>query len=258
MQNETPNELGSESEEKPEPKASTENKLAIPMAIVVAGAMIAGAIYFSSIGTTSNDLSQEKISEEKLENLRPISKRDHIRGDLKAPVKIIEYSDTECPFCKTFHTTMKRIYDEYGKSGEVAWIYRHSPLYRPNSLGQSLHSKALKEAEAQECAYEQGGNEKFWEYTDRMYEITPSNNRLDMNELPKIAEFVGLDVNQFNTCLNSGKYKDYVDSDLENAYDTGGGATPWNIIITKDGKKYPLMGGQPYESMKQIVEFGLK
>lgn len=234
-------------------------KLSIPMAIVVAGALIAGAIYFSSLNSSGPTIeNQEKESSAKLENLRPLSARDHIRGDINAPVKIIEYSDTECPFCKNFHETMKRVYDEYGKSGEIAWIYRHSPLYKPNSQGQSLHSKALKEAEALECASELGGNEKFWSYADRIYEITPSNNGLDLNELPKIAEYIGLNVAKFNTCLNSGKYKEYVDADLQNAQDTGGEGTPWNIVIAKDGKKYPLMGAQPYEVVKQVIDFALK
>jgi len=236
-------------------------KLSVPMAIVIAGALIAGALYFSSLSSDSKTTTlniEEQLAVEKLEKMRPISARDHIRGDINAPVKIIEYSDTECPFCKRFHESMKKIMDEHGSNGEVVWIYRHSPLYKPNSAGQTLHSKAITESEAQECAWEQGGNEKFWEYTDRIYEITPSNNQLNLVELSKIAASIGLDVEKFNACLASGKYRDYIDKDLQNAYDTGGGATPWNIIIAKNGKKYPLMGAQPYEVLKQVVEFGLK
>jgi protein-disulfide isomerase len=129
----------------------------------------------------------------------------------------------------------------------VAWVYRNFPL-------DQLHPKARKEAEALECANELGGNDKFWEYTDRLYEITPANNGLEESELPKIAQYVGLDVQKFNSCLSSGKYAKKVEDDVKNATETGGNGTPWSIVITKDGKKYPLSGAQPYASVKQMIE----
>jgi protein-disulfide isomerase len=59
--------------------------------------------------------------------LRPVSKgRDHIRGDPAAPVTLVEYSDFECPFCKRFHPTVKRLVDE--SKGQLNWVYRHFPL----------------------------------------------------------------------------------------------------------------------------------
>mgnify|MGYP001559939532 CR=1 FL=1 len=239
---------------------TSENKLSMPMAIITAGILIAGAIYFSSVKPTDTAQINQQPEEgsASLENIRAISDTDHIRGNINAPIKIVEYSDTECPFCQRFHTTMKQVMDEYGKDGKVAWVYRHSPLYKPNAQGQSLHSRAGKEAEALECANELGGNEKFWAYADRIFEITPMNNGLDPAELPKIAQYIGLDVVKFNSCLSSGKYKEYVDKDLQNAIDTGGGGTPWSIIIAKDGKKYPINGAQPYEVVKQNIDSILK
>lgn len=238
----------------------TNLKLTTPMAIIVAGVIIAGALYFSSNkpGTTPDVNVEPLQGSASLENMRPISETDHIRGDINAPIKIVEYSDTECPFCKRFHLTMKQIFDEYGKDGKVAWAYRHSPLYKPNAQGQSLHSKALKESEAMECANEIGGAEKFWAYTDRIYEITPGNNGLDVALLPEIAAYVGLDVAKFNSCLKSNKYKEYIDKDLQNSIETGGGGTPWSILVDKDGKKYSINGAQPYETIKQNIESLLK
>ena len=180
-----------------------------------------------------------------------ISASDHIRGNPDAPVKIVEYSDTECPFCKRFHDTMKQVMDEYGKSGKVAWVYRQFPLTQ-------LHSKATKEAEATECANELGGSDKFWAYIDRLFQVTPSNDGLDPAELPKIAEYVGLNVQKFNTCLLSGKYVSHIQSDTQNATATGGNGTPWSIIVATTGKKYPLSGAQPYASVKQLVELALQ
>ena len=168
-----------------------------------------------------------------------------------ALVKIVEYSDLECPFCKQFHGTIKQIMDEYGKDGKVAWVYRHFPL-------DQLHSKARNEAVATECANELGGNDKFWAYTDRLFEITPANNGLDPAELPKIAQYVGLNVDKFNTCLTSGKYTKHIQGDVDNATATGGNGTPWSIVVAKNGKKFPLNGAQPYASVKQLIDIALQ
>ncbi|MCK9352115.1 MAG: thioredoxin domain-containing protein [Candidatus Paceibacterota bacterium] len=109
-------------------------------------------------------------------NIPPVTANDRITGNIDAPIKIVDYSDTECPFCKRFHQTMLDIMKEYGASGKVAWVYRHFPL-------DGLHQKARYEAEAAECAFEQGGNTKFWEYLDLMFKVTPSNDGLDVEFL---------------------------------------------------------------------------
>lgn len=246
-----------------EEKISTyqKNTLAMPVAVVIAGALIAGAVIYGSGKTTSNivtvpqpQVAQQQVAPKQtgnLEAMNPVTKDDHIRGNVDAPVKIVEYSDTECPFCKRFHTTMQQVVDEYGKSGDVAWIYRHFPL-------DQLHPKARKEAEATECAAELGGNDKFWAYLDRLMEITPANNGLDPAELPKIAEYVGLNKNKFTTCLASGKYAQKIEEHVQNAVATGGEGTPWSIVVGAQGKKYPLSGSQPYASVKQLIDLALQ
>jgi len=221
-----------------------------PIAIVLAGIIIAGAMYFSDGKKEVTPVTPEK-QVSGLDNVRPVTTSDHIRGNPNAPVVIVEYSDTECPFCSRFHATMKQVMDEYGKAGKVAWVYRHSPL-------DQLHPKSRKEAAAQECAAELGGNDKFWEYTDRIYEITPANNGLDAAELPKIAEYVGLDVAKFNICLASGKYDAKIQADIDNAQATGGQGTPWSVVIAKDGTKSSLNGAYPYANVKQIIDTLLK
>ena len=165
-------------------------KLNTPVAIVVAGVIVALAVIFTSGAGTSqvapgggpsqgeNGVQDQEIA------IKPVTASDHIRGSLDAPVKIVEFSDLECPFCARFHPTLQQIFDEY--EGQVAWVYRHFPL-------DTLHAKARKEAEATECAAELGGNDGFWAYLDRLFEVTPSNDRLDLALLPQIAEDVGLD-----------------------------------------------------------------
>ena len=239
-----------------QPPAQT-TTLTIPIAIVIAGALIAGAVYLGTSKdastTTGNSQQPQQFAQQTgdLEAMKAITGSDHIRGNPDALVKIVEYSDTECPFCKRFHSTMKEAMDIYGKDGKVAWVYRHFPL-------DQLHSKARKEAVALECANEQGGNDKFWSYADRLYEITPANNGLDPAELPKIAEFVGLDTVKFNTCLASTKYDAHIEEEVQNATATGGNGTPWSIVVGAKNKKYPLSGAQPYASVKQLIDLALQ
>jgi len=231
---------------------------AVPGAIIIAGLLIAGAVLY---GGGSGNLKKEENSGSQgekavqqasaLDNMNPVTEKDHILGDVNAPVKIVEYSDLECPFCKRFHQTTKQIMDEYGKSGEVALVFRHFPLAQ-------LHSKAPKEAEATECAAELGGNASFWAYVDRLFEITPSNNRLELSQLPEIAAYIGLDKTKFSICLESGKYADKVAKDLANAAATGGRGTPWSIVVARDGSKYPINGALPFSQVKTIIEAALK
>ena len=231
--------------------------LSMPVAVLLSGVLIAGAVIYSGgktqNGNTANAPQQQPAAQQTgdLEKMTPITSKDHIRGNPDALVKIVEYSDTECPFCKRFHTTMKEVMDEYGKDGKVAWVYRHFPL-------DQLHSKARKEAVALECANEQGGNDKFWSYADRLYEITPANNGLEPAELPKIAQYVGLDTAKFNTCLASTKYDKHIEDEVQNAQVTGGNGTPWSIVVGKDGKKYPLSGAQPLSAVKQLIDLASK
>ena len=179
------------------------------------------------------------------------NKNDHIYGDPGAPVTLIEYSDFECPFCKRFHATVKRLVDE--SDGKVNWVYRHFPI-------DQLHPvKARREAVASECANELGGNEAFWKFADRFFELTPSNNRTDIDVvLPQIAREIGLEESQFIACLDSGKHDKRIEEDLQSAGASGGRGTPWSIIVSKNGKRYPLSGAQPYEAVKRLVDLALK
>ena len=235
-------------------KSFLEN-IPLPLSVIIAGGLIAGAVYVSNTkrpvvaGNQPQAIAQQPTGD--LEAMKAVTSDDHVRGNPDALVKIVEYSDPECPFCKRFHDTMKQVMDEYSKDGKVVWVYRNFPL-------DQLHPKARNESVAIECAGDLGGNDKFWSYADRLYEVTPSNNGLDPAELPKIAQYVGLDVSKFNSCLTSGKFDKHIEDDVQNAAATGGNGTPWSIVVDKNGKKYPLSGAQPYASVKQLIDIALQ
>ncbi len=229
--------------------------LTTPTAIIIAGLIIAGAILITKSPHSAAQPSADEGAIETAQNLPPLSANDHLRGDPKAALTVVEYSDLECPFCKVFHETMLNVYKTYGNDGKVAWVYRHFPL-------DTIHPKARVEARAAECAAEVGGRDAFWSYIDGIFAITPSNNRLELDQLPVIAQnigFKGAVLTAFNTCLTSERYADLISEQLEGGIDAGVRATPTGFIILKDGSVLPLpAGAQSYETMKRFIEEALK
>lgn len=228
-----------------------QSPLAIPLAIVAAGLLVAIAIFFSGSKQPAAAPSgqEEEVSQEKLDKMRPVDvKADHIQGNPNAPVKIVVYTDLECPFCKRFHIdALAQVKENFVKSGKAAIVYRHFPLAQ-------LHSRAPKEAEAAECVYEQGGNEKFFAFVDEVFATSPMNNGLDPAKLPEIAKKVGVDEKVFSACLSSGKFASKVTTDLNNAFETGGNGTPWSIVVNAKGDKIPVNGAQDYEYVSAVIE----
>lgn len=207
--------------------------LAVPIAIVVAGVLIAGAVYFSNKSNPTADSNRNRNDGQSANvktgdiSINPVSQKDYIRGNPDARVVIVEYSDTECPFCKQFHVTMKNLTDKFAKGGTIAWVYRHFPIVK-------LHPKAPKEAEALLCAGKIAGNKGFWDYTDRLYAITPSNNGLDPLQLPAMAKDIGLDETAFNACLSSGEMAPTVDLDYQDGIRAGGTGTPFSVFVARE------------------------
>jgi protein-disulfide isomerase len=226
----------------------------IPIAIVVAGGLVAAGIFFSGTdfgkNTDTKALGTDQQAEKQIE-VAPITSDDHILGNPNADIIMVEYSDTECPYCKNFHSTLHQAINDYGKDGKVAWVYRHFPI-------DQLHPKARKEAEATECAAEQGGNDAFWKYTNEVYARTPSNNKLDAAELPKIASEIGLDVDAFNTCLASGRMASKVEADYQDAVKAGGQGTPY-LVFLRGKDVIPMdQGAVPYATLKGMIDSLLK
>lgn len=220
----------------------TREQWLVPIAIIVAGGIIAVAVYFINKQPATPTPDGQSNA-----NVRPYDPaQDHILGNPNAPVKIIEYSDFECPHCKTYAATLKSLIEEYGPSGNVAWVYRHFPIVE-------LHSKAAKESEAAECAAEVGGGDTaFFNFVHRLYEITPSNNGLDLNALPDIAAGVGIDREAFKACLDSGKYKDKVQSQVNEALALGIRGTPHSFISVA-GNMLPVEGSQSISALRSAI-----
>jgi len=214
----------------------------LPITIVIAGLLIAGAVFL-----VGNSGAQPAQNGSKVTARVYDPAKDHILGNPDAAVKVVEYMDLECPHCKVFNTTMHQIMDYYGASGQVAWVERPFPL-------ASIHSKAPKEAEAAECAADQGGDAMYYKYVDKVFDTTQSNNTLDLAQLPTIAQQVGVaNIDQFNQCLSSGKYTKRVSDSYAEAIAAGGQGTPFTLVMV-GSDSVVLNGNQPYDSMRAAID----
>lgn len=179
---------------------------------------------------------QARLAQEKAKNVPPVDAEvDHVYGNPDAVISLIEYSDFECPFCKSYHPNPKQVVDD--SDGGVNLVYRHYPLGFHNPGAQ-------KQAEASECAADLGGNDAFWKYTDAIYERTTSNGKgFPIENLVPLAEELGLDGEQFRACLDSEKYAQRVKDDLSEGTASGITGTPGTIILNNETGEVRLASG---------------
>jgi protein-disulfide isomerase len=156
------------------------------------------------------------------------------RGPKDAPVTIVEFSDFQCPFCKTANATVKQVLDKY--PGKVRLVFRDYPL-------ASLHPQAPKAHEAARCA---GDQAKFWEYHDVLFERSP---KMSPQDLKQYARDLKLDAAAFDQCLDSGKHAAGVDKDFQEGAGLGLTGTPSFFI---NGKQ--VVGAQPLATFQRIVD----
>jgi protein-disulfide isomerase len=160
---------------------------------------------------------------------------DPALGPQDAPITIIEFSDYECPFCEKFHNeTFQRLLDAY--PGQIRFVYRDFPL-------NSIHPNAVSAAEAANCANEQG---VFWEFHDLLFSM---RRGLSVQAYTGYAEELAVDVEAFQACLDSGRFRDEVQSDFEFAARMGVRSTPTFFV-----NGLAVVGAQPFEVFQQVID----
>lgn len=241
-----------------EPQISQESKkgpISIGAAIVTAAVIIALALIIV-MGPKSNKAADTGATQPKDVTSVPadvatIRANDRVRGDAsKAEVAIIEYSDSDCPFCVRFHPTLEQVYKDYG--GKVAWVYRYYPL-------TSLHPNAATEAIAMECVADLGGNDAFNKYLDQIINITLTPDPKANEQLTTIATGLGVDAKLFKNCVAGTTASDRVKADSAEAAKIGAQGTPFSIAVNlKTGKQIIIPGAYPLEDVKKNIDSLLK
>jgi protein-disulfide isomerase len=198
-------------------------------------------------GTTAKQVEDNKQPQEPTQPTQPtqptptvkgsdieITSTDHVRGNPNADITIVEFSDYQCPFCQRFHNTMKQAMDTYGN--DIRWVYKHFPL-------DSLHPYARQAAQAAECA---GDQDKFWEYTDELYDNQSSIKPAYFAEL---AKELNLNTSDFESCLSSEKYASKVNSDFNLGRQAGITGTPGGFVNDQQ-----LRGAIPIDQLSSMIE----
>jgi len=165
-------------------------------------------------------------------------------GNPSAPITILEWGDYQCTYCYRFHeSSLNTILDEYIIPGKVNLVFKDFPLNGPDSV---------LAAEASYCAEDQG---KYWEYHDELYTNWAGERTGWINEksLNKFAVEVGLDLDEFNSCLNEHKYLSRI-HDLEKfGRDIGIDATP-SFLVFNDEKIIKIRGNQPLDIFRKAID----
>jgi protein-disulfide isomerase len=170
----------------------------------------------------------------------------HSMGDPNAPVKIIEYSDFQCPYCKQFaDNTEQALIDNYIDTGKVYFTYHSMGNFVSQNIGKGTESQDA--AEASYCASDQG---KFWEYKDILFAnaLGEGQGYFALPRLQKMAEALGLDMTQFNDCMKSNKYLNQVRQDYADGIAAGVTGTPSFII---NGEL--VTGAQPFSFFQDKI-----
>lgn len=170
--------------------------------------------------------------------LPAISDSDIKIGSVDAKVKMIVFSDFQCPYCKAFHPTIKQALSEYGD--KVLFSFKQFPL-------SNIHPQALPAALASECANEQG---KFLPYADKLFEKQAEWGKTTGTQSFKTyATQLGLNASQFGTCLDSKKYQSKVDADQTEGQSFGISGTP-DVFVNSQFQT----GAVDYPTLKKMID----
>jgi protein-disulfide isomerase len=165
-------------------------------------------------------------------------------GKADAPLTMVMFTDYQCPFCSRFEAqTLPEIKKQYIDTGKLRFAVRDLPL--------PMHPNAAKAAEAAYCAEEQG---KYWELREK---LVANSSKLDPKLLPDYAKEVGMDVEKFSACLESGRKAEKVSANAAIAKSLGFSGTPSFVLGRSKGEMaegVKLVGAHPFAAFEQRLK----
>lgn len=224
-------------------------RLTTPVAIILAALILGGShiVY----GLVVSGTQQKQVS---YFAGKPIDTADHIEGNAKNGVYIVEYSDPECPYCISLHPTMKQLRTEY--ESKVAFVYRYFPLTQ-------IHPHAFDESKAIACAASIKGTQGFYQYIDTLYgyKIGNQTTQLPENGKEDIAKNIGIEKTQFDACMKDKATDMTIDSSVNDGVQAGVEGTPSTFILKETRKGYEVVamidGARPYDYFKAAIDEAL-
>ena len=172
----------------------------------------------------------------------PVSSKDPMWGKRDAPVTIAIWSDFQCPFCSRVEPTMDQIKTTYGPD-KVRLVWKNNPL--------PFHNNAKPAAEAAQGAFALGGNDAFWKWHDTAFK---NQSALGTDSYVKWAQDAGVkDIAAYKAGLDSHKWADKVDKDLNDGKAAGVQGTPAFFV-----NGVFINGAQPFDQFKTAIDAELQ
>jgi len=185
-------------------------------------------------------------------------------GNPNALVKLTEFSDYQCPYCKQFWTnTEPQVIDAYVKTGKILYTYRTAGNWVSGNLDSQTGVNDTESQDSAEAAYCAADQNKFWQMHDALFTNVlgeADGTSFPPRRLQAIAQSVGLDMNAYNSCFSSQKYLDQANQDYKDAQAAGIQGTPWFILTyPANGKTQtvPIDGAQPFNIFQQDIDKAL-
>ena len=219
--------------------------VSVAFVVIVAIVIISFSTYYATLLETQK-VAQDRFLASQQEPQQEFENGSPILGSESAPITIVEFGDYQCEACYAwFHTTRDTLIDNYVETGKAKLIFVDLPF-----LGRD----SPMAAQASYCAEDQG---QYWEYHTMLYTFQdghPDSGWADRDRLNSFAFSLDMNIDEFNDCMDSSKYKNRVKANYDEAVKNGAQSTPTFIIISEDGKREQFSGSQPYSVFAAAIE----
>ena len=219
--------------------------VSVAFVVIVAVVIISFSTYYATLLETQK-LAQDRFLASQQEPQQEFENGSPILGSESAPITIVEFGDYQCEACYAwFHNTRDTLIDNYIETGKAKLIFVDLPF-----LGRDSPTAA----QASYCAEDQ---EQYWEYHTMLYTFQdghPDSGWADRDRLNSFAFSLDMNIDEFNECMDSSKYKKRVKANYDEAVKNNVQSTPTFIIISEDGKKEQFSGAQPYSVFALTIE----
>jgi protein-disulfide isomerase len=219
--------------------------VSVAFVVIVAVVIISFSTYYATLLETQK-VAQDRFLASQQEPQQEFENGSPILGSESAPITIVEFGDYQCEACYAwFHTTRDTLIDNYIETGKAKLIFVDLPF-----LGRD----SPMAAQASYCAEDQG---QYWEYHEMLYTFQdghPDSGWADRDRLNSFAFSLDMNIDEFNDCMDSSKYKNRVKANYDEAVKNDVQSTPTFIIISEDGKREQFSGSQPYSVFAATIE----
>lgn len=164
----------------------------------------------------------------------PVTSEDHIQGNPKAPITLVEYGDYQCPYCGQAYPIVKQLQEYFGD--QLCFVFRNFPL-----------TEVHEYAKASACTAEFAGTyNKFWEMHDLLYE---NQENLDPEHIKQLVESLGLNTHQLENAMREGTFDRKIQKDFMGGVRSGVNGTPSFFI-----NDHRFNGSYDYDSLVNAIE----